>query len=825
MRSQMRNWTWRLSFLLWATVCGQDPGPPTWPDGSVLTITAMGLGSVLLTWPVAENNVYELIGYKVYMTDSAVETAATSMLAIFDGVGNVAIRQFLVTGLVPGNGYSFYIEALNTDPTYTVVLSSSFLFRSYTLATPIGLDPTTLGGSSISLTAGSVYSLAIAGKQPNTGNLQDIGPICLVTERASCVPGRTFVAFIEPVCEMTNLNAQCKPVNEASARFNSSALPYTQHFYGPLSVAYDENNVGQYTVELNPQLAGSLSLGLQAVTPNQLLGLYWSNPSFLGEPADTRADSMIDFHWGEGSIVAWVSEYVSVRWLGFIKPESSGTYYLSCLANTYCDVWINDQHVIASSESQIACTNGCNATSPLELHRSHYYKLRVDYVTNLGDSFVSLRWKDTSGLFPAYTAIPSQSLQRGAYVAQAPVRITVNPGKMRGSKSLVYGTEEAMFSPQAGKRYTLFVQLKDEFGNACTSYNSADELFVPVSGNNSFSLRATPYNESMLDCVYAVQLTYKSVGSTVLTVSLNGEPVSNSPILQTVSPGVVSPLASTLADVTYSVSQFAVNSTFNVSITLRDVFGNANPELPANTAVRYRLSRDGPAVGCGNRSEVTWKVYCWTNEFTYMDDSLVIAQTYRPFTASRDNVSIASNGTLTISGLRSYYTGRHSLAVYIGDTLVTGGLIPIDFIASADQAVNASMSLVQFVSPSMDMSQVTLVDTDVSARVLLRDSAGNALTDRSNVDVRLAMNYTGVNMYKEFNCEYVSNKYYQCIGFADQASAVNVSVLVNGTVASMASGTAPPTEACARLPFCGTSACPCAQRLIPATRSLDVLSA
>lgn len=820
----MRNWTWRLSFLLWATVCGQDPGPPTWPDGSILTITAMGLGSVLLTWPVAENNVYELIGYKVYMTDSAVETASTSMAAIFDGVGNVAIRQFLVTGLVPGNGYSFFIEALNTDPTYTVVLSSSYLFRSYTLATPIGLDPTTLGGNAISLTAGTVYSLAIAGKQPNTGNLQDIGPICLVTERASCVPGRTFVAFIEPVCYMTNLNSQCKPVNEGSALFNSFTLPYTKDYYGPLSVAYDENNVGQYTVELNPERAGSLSLGLQAVTPNQLLGLYWNNPSFLGDPADTRADSMIDFYWGEGSIVAWVSEFVSVRWLGFIKPESSGLYSLGCWANTYCDVWINDEHIIPSSETQTACTGGCNATSPLQLHRSHYYKLRVDYVTTLGESYVSLRWKDRSGLFASFTAIPSQSFQRGAYLAQAPVSITVNPGKMRGIKSTVYGTEEAMLDPQSGKIYTLFVQLKDEFGNPCTSYNTEDELFVAASGNNSFVLRAKPYNVTVPDCVHAVQLSYKKVGSTVLKVSLNGEPVSNSPLVQYVSPGVVSPLASTLDDVSYSVSHFFVNSTFNVSIVLRDVFGNANPEIPSTTSIRYRLSRNGPAVGCGNRSEVTWTVYCWTNEFTYMDDSLVIAQSYRSFTDSTSNVAIAANGTLTISGLRSYYTGPHSLTVYIGDTLVTGGVIILDFMVSLDQAVNASMSLVQFMSPSMDISQVTVIDTDVSARVLLRDSAGNALTDRPNVDVRLAMNYTATNVYKEFLCEYVDNKYYQCIGYADQESAVHVSVIVNGTVASMASGTIPPTESCAKLPFCGTTACPCNQRLIPATRSLDVLS-
>ena len=39
--------------------------------------------------------------------------------------------------------------------------------------------------------------VAITGKQPSTGFDQTIGPICSMAVIASCLPGRTFVAFIQ----------------------------------------------------------------------------------------------------------------------------------------------------------------------------------------------------------------------------------------------------------------------------------------------------------------------------------------------------------------------------------------------------------------------------------------------------------------------------------------------------------------------------------------------------------------------------------------------------------------------------------------------------
>jgi hypothetical protein len=811
-------WWWN-ALLPLALVGGQEAGPPTWADGSVLTITPMGLGNLLLSWPVAENNVYELIGYKVLYSDSATDTVLSVPRLIFDGTNYVAIRQFLVTGLTPGNGYSFYIQAMNIDPSGTAVYTSASLFRSYTLASAIGLDPTTLDSTWINVTAGETFVLPIYGRQPSTGNLQDVGPICLVTQQASCVPGRTFVAFIQPVCELVQLGSLCRTVTEGSSvGFNAATLPFTSEYVGPTSVAFDENNVGQYKVELTGERAGIFSLGLHAVTPNQLLALYWNNPSFSGDPFDTKTDAMIDFHWSSGAITAWASEYVSVRWLGYIKPESSGDFDFTCIANTYCDVWIDDEHFIDSQSS--ACIDGCYGLRTLSLRRSHFYKLRVDYVTTTGDSYVSLQWKGTlNGLYPSFTPIPSNVFQRSAYVAQSPLKITVAPGRISGSKSYIYGSEEALFSPLVGKRYTLFIQANDEYGNACSLFNVNDVVKINATGVNEFSLIASPYNSSVKDCVYAVQLTYTVPGNVRLSGSVNGEPFSNSPVEVEVSPGTIDPLFTSTDLLILRPSELLVHTPFDVSIVPTDSFGNRITGPMQAGDVRWKLERDPLAFfssndGCGSRNPTSWTVYCWNGEFTFVDDSLLVAQSFPPFLSGKDFISL-SNGTIQLVNLSSSSVGPHLLSVFIGDTMVSQNAF--SFTQSLGiSAANASMSLVQWANFP---DTVTQYETDISALVLIRDQAGNILPNISDADVRISVGTRVVS------CTYIPAKYYKCDSYADSTGLVQVNVTVNGALASVTTGTAPSVDACTNLPFCGSKACPCSQYRSSAVRTVQVISA
>jgi hypothetical protein len=374
----------------------------------------------------------------------------------------------------------------------------------------------------------------------------------------------------------------------------------------------------------------------------------------------------------------------------------------------------------------------------------------------------------------------------------------------------------------AGKLYTLFIQVKDAFGNPCSAFDSSDLVTVEGQGKSNFKIIAQPYNESVGDCVFAARVGHKQVGSVRLAVSVNGESVYNSPLFQTVGPGVFDPTRVPLNMVSFSLTEMTVNTTFNVSIVPTDVFGNPVGANLRTTDLRFKLERDKDIVissenTCGTRSDVVWSIFCFGSEFMYIDDSLLEGNQFPPFMSGGD-VEIDSEGYIQLRGLKSFYSGPHSLHVFVGESIVTGSPIPITFVPGSNDLVDPVMSLVQFDTPADDATSAVLYETDINATVLLRDKAGNVLYDRADIDVKIHVGS------REDACGYVPNKYYQCSSFADQEGRNEVYVTVNGEIASNVQGGLPPVEECRRIAFCGTDACPCYQQRVPARRVLDVIS-
>ena len=820
-----------LMVALLLVVVGQEAGPPTWPDGAMLTVASMGIGEVLLSWPIADNNVNELVGYEVQLVP--LTTPPTNPYTIFSGIGYPSIRDYLVTDLTPGTTYGFYILAVNVDATHTNYFTSVSLYRSYTPLITVGRDPTVLGAASFSVTAGVSSPVVIQGKQPSTGFDQDVGPICLVTQVASCVVGRTFVAFVTDKCSLVEHDSRCEKLYEGAAGWSSNSSQLSAP--APLSVGFDPLNDGYYTVELTGRESGAYSLGVQAIFPEQILGLYWGNEEFEGAPVDVRTDAAINFNWTSGSIIEWIPEYVSVRWLGYLKPELSEIYTLACFASTYCDVWVDDELVISSIHSESVCASGCVASKNFSLKRSHYYRLRVDYIALTGDSFIQLKWKPSTEIL--FAAIPSGVYHRGAFVTGSPYSVTVLPGIPSGVGSYVYGSEEALKSPFVGKRYTLFVQVADEFGNACTSFSPATSVIATVASAlrvgavseppspSSYSVVAKPFDPTVHDCIYAFSLVHEVAGEFTVSVTVNGEPVRNSPIVQVVDPlkGVLSVAASE-----YVIPErIEMGTSFDLSVKLKNVFGHAvNAASNADPfELSYRLFRDESRLsgdtGCGPRSNFTYLISCWRGEFVYIDDSQLIAGNYvfPTFVSSIQSGDVidASGTQLGFTGLQTIQAGPHSLFVLIGDEMVGGGPAEFDVAVPNTATVEPSMCLVHFFL--LPTSAVVAGETEITARVLMRDSRGNVLTSRAEEVVEMVL----LNQ-KRVSCSYVPNKYYECSAYSDVQGTVTVSIEVAGHVASMTEGTVPSKPVCFSAPKCGTPKCPCEQRRVPATVSYSVSS-
>ena len=77
-----------------------------------------------------------------------------------------------------------------------------------------------------------------------------------------------------------------------------------------------------------------------------LLGEYFDNSAFDGEPAFTRVDSMVDFFWNQGSPEGLPGEYFSIRWTGQLVAETSGRYLLAITSDDGSRLYVNGELLV-----------------------------------------------------------------------------------------------------------------------------------------------------------------------------------------------------------------------------------------------------------------------------------------------------------------------------------------------------------------------------------------------------------------------------------------------------------------------------------------------
>ena len=151
----------------------EDNAAPTWPAGSSLTVSAIGVNSVTLNWTPATDNL-AVTGYDIYKGAQKLNTVA----------GNV--NTYSVTGLTEGTIYTFAVQAkdqagnISTDgPTITVT----------TLEAPDTTVPTWPAGSSLTASAIGVTAVTL-NWTPATDNKAVTGyDIYKGTEKLATVAG------------------------------------------------------------------------------------------------------------------------------------------------------------------------------------------------------------------------------------------------------------------------------------------------------------------------------------------------------------------------------------------------------------------------------------------------------------------------------------------------------------------------------------------------------------------------------------------------------------------------------------------------------------
>jgi adhesin/invasin len=170
--------------------------------------------------------------------------------------------------------------------------------------------------------------------------------------------------------------------------------------------------------------------------------------------------------------------------------------------------------------------------------------------------------------------------------ATATVTVTAaGPSAANSSASVGNGT--------AGQATTVSVELKDAFNNAVNG--AAARIAVAVSGANTAAGGAA---QGQGNGSYSVTYTPHIAGTDVIVVTVDGAPVSNSPISSTVSAGPASP-ATTTAQLPATASVF---SPLPVLVVVRDADGN----LRTAGGDEVRVRTDGVDVVATHNGDGTY---------------------------------------------------------------------------------------------------------------------------------------------------------------------------------------------------------------------------
>ncbi|MBX2822611.1 MAG: ThuA domain-containing protein [Rhodothermaceae bacterium] len=180
-----------------------------------------------------------------------------------------------------------------------------------------------------------------------------------------------------------------------------------------------------------------------ARTANDQPGLYaqyFPNTTFSGTP-QTRVDPRINFNWGSFSPVPTNNaDEFSVRWRGFIEPETTDSYTFIATSGSDMNVWIDNQLIL---QQRNTATNLEATSSAITLEAEQSYAIQVDYIHNGGPAQADLFWNSTSSgrtIVPMDVLAPDSTLsvQNAMEIPDEPTISSMYPNPVQDRATLIF---------------------------------------------------------------------------------------------------------------------------------------------------------------------------------------------------------------------------------------------------------------------------------------------------------------------------------------------------------------------------------------------------
>lgn len=246
--------------------------------------------------------------------------------------------------------------------------------------------------------------------------------------------------------------------------YNTEALPRI----GVIPAQVTGLGNGTYGVTFVPLRTGNLSVWVQLCTPRGLLGEYFDNAWFLGDPSISRVDQVVNFTWGGGRMTQSATDYVSARWTGKVLSPGTGEFTFHVLADDNVRLWI-DYNLIIDRWDQF-----CNDSfGTVNLVNDELYDIRLEFRDREEDARLHLSWSSAE-LNITRDIIPPERLFVMRHIKGSPFEVEVVPAAANTYSTLASG--QGIVSSVAGSTAEFLIHSRDEFGNDRKLFGATDNF-------------------------------------------------------------------------------------------------------------------------------------------------------------------------------------------------------------------------------------------------------------------------------------------------------------------------------------------------------------
>ena len=139
---------------------------------------------------------------------------------------------------------------------------------------------------------------------------------------------------------------------------------------------------------------------------NGLLGEYFANRDFTGNPVFRRIDRQVDFYWWDSAPDRRIKDddNFAVRWTGDLVPPVTGDYSLGGSGLTGFRIYLDDK-LLARFQSE---HDAVKTYAKVNLEAGRSYRIKIEYFERAGDASMQLLW-----------SVPGRDLEKQALEAAA----------------------------------------------------------------------------------------------------------------------------------------------------------------------------------------------------------------------------------------------------------------------------------------------------------------------------------------------------------------------------------------------------------------------